>query len=467
MTEENLIPLPAETEPETEPVAEPEAAPAAAPETEPVAVPEAEPVAAPAAAPDNVPEADAGTESDDDVLARQIAALKTEQEEAALEAALAPADTSPQKKRHPVLKGLLIALLCLLVILGAVAAWLYYHDRQMSGVVPQGVTFAQTSFGGLANAEVRPKVESILNDLNSQQIDLQVASAQLQTPIKDFVSFDTTQIVDTITSTRAGIPLVERIRYEWSWQLRSWSWHIPYLDTTFSRTVPLSYSIDTTAVTSYVDTLSQKSATTAVNARLVLPEGSLVPTITPEVNGTSIVTTATVSQLSAAIKAAIKENKAQSITVAIKSGAPDVTAESLKDAPSIVVLLSAKKMELYRGSTLVRSMVTATGKPGYETKPDDYFIGAMRYNPTWINPYEDWSMNMPERISGPNGPLGARAMNVVKRNEAGDVVDYGYRIHGGTVGAGASSHGCLHLSNADVIWLYDQVALGTPVFIRP
>ena len=369
------------------------------------------------------------------------------------------------KKRHLALKTLLVVALCLIALLGAGAGYLYYHDQQMTDVVPQGVTFQQESFGGLRNNEVRPKVEAILADLGSQQINLQVADTKQSTPIMGFVSFDTTPAVDAITSIRASIPLLQRIRYEWSFKLRSYN--IPFLNTLLSRTIPLSYSLREQAVASYVAGLAQKSATAAVNAQLTLPEGSRAPVITPEINGMTVETTATIEQLSQAVRAAIRENQAQSITVATRMGAPEVTAASLKNAAVIVVHLSAKQMELYRGTTLVRSMVTATGKPGYETRPGDYFIGAMRRNPTWINPHEDWSMNMPETMSGPNGPLGARAMNVVKRNEAGQIVDYGYRIHGGTVGAGASSHGCLHLSNSDVIWLFDQVELGTPVFIRP
>jgi lipoprotein-anchoring transpeptidase ErfK/SrfK len=57
-------------------------------------------------------------------------------------------------------------------------------------------------------------------------------------------------------------------------------------------------------------------------------------------------------------------------------------------------------------------------------------------------------------------------MNVVTRNSAGEIVDYGYRIHSGSVGNGAATHGCLRLSQANSIWLYDQVEVNAPVFVR-
>jgi hypothetical protein len=44
----------------------------------------------------------------------------------------------------------------------------------------------------------------------------------------------------------------------------------------------------------------------------------------------------------------------------------------------------------------------------------------------------------------------------------------GFGIHGtsdpGSIGR-ATTHGCLRLSDADIAWLYDRVAIGTRVFV--
>jgi lipoprotein-anchoring transpeptidase ErfK/SrfK len=60
---------------------------------------------------------------------------------------------------------------------------------------------------------------------------------------------------------------------------------------------------------------------------------------------------------------------------------------------------------------------------------------------------------------GPNNPLGARAMYI-----SGTM----FRIHGTNNAAsigGAVSSGCIRMMNADVIDLYDRVAIGSPVYV--
>ena len=409
---------------------------------------------------------DAPAESDEpDLTAEPAPAAGEAAAAAALESEL-PARLVEKRaaKRRRSFRGKLVTVLiviaCLLIVLGGAAGFLYYHDDQMADTIPAGVSFYNASFGGLNKSEVHPKVESILDGLGAQEIKLQTIEASETAPsqtvtVKDFVSFDTTGIVNNIMSVRDKMPLLQRLRYDWL------HYHI-------SRKVSLPYSIDQTAVAAAVANLAKTTNAAAVDATLTLPDGSLTPVITPEKPGFTIETSTTAARLSQAIKAAVTDNQAQSFTIQAQMGAAKVTAADLAKEPLIVVALSRKQMYLYKGTTLVRTMITATGKPGFETRPGDYFIGEKRYAPTWINPHEDWSKSMPDRIGpGPGNPLGARAMNVVTRNAKGQIVDYGYRIHGGTVGAGASSHGCLHLSNSDVIWLYDQVDLGTPVLIRP
>jgi len=369
-----------------------------------------------------------------------------------------------EKKRHPVLKALLITLLCLVVVLGIGAGYLYYHDQQLADVIPDGVTFYHTSFAGLNKNEVAPKVASILDSLNAQNITMQVGGidttqtaqiAPVVVPVKNFVSFETTRIVDGITQARSKMSLAQRLRADW-------------LNQSISRTVPLSYTVDQMAVTSTVNTLAKKTNTGPVDAQMTLPEGKTAPVITPERIGLTIEASSTATRLNAAIKAAVTEDQPQSVTVQAQLGQPKVTAADLATTRSIVVFLSKKQMILFQGDTVMRTMVTATGAPEYATKPGDYFIGVKRYNPTWINPGDDWAKSMPKEIGpGPGNPLGPRAMNVDQRNSLGQIVDYGYRIHAGTTGGSAWSHGCLHLSESDVLWLYDQVKVGTPVFIRP
>lgn len=75
--------------------------------------------------------------------------------------------------------------------------------------------------------------------------------------------------------------------------------------------------------------------------------------------------------------------------------------------------------------------------------------------------YAKWSNGMP---GGPQNPLGARALYLY--NDKGQ--DTAIRIHGttepGSIGR-AVSNGCLRMRNEAVMALYDQVPIGTPVYV--
>lgn len=79
-------------------------------------------------------------------------------------------------------------------------------------------------------------------------------------------------------------------------------------------------------------------------------------------------------------------------------------------------------------------------------------------NPAAYKKYED---GMP---GGPRNPLGARALYLY--NDKGQ--DTAIRIHGttepGSIGR-AVSNGCLRMRNEAVMSLYDQVPVGTPVWV--
>ncbi|VDS07196.1 putative L,D-transpeptidase YnhG precursor [Paracoccus haematequi] len=75
--------------------------------------------------------------------------------------------------------------------------------------------------------------------------------------------------------------------------------------------------------------------------------------------------------------------------------------------------------------------------------------------------YGKWANGMP---GGPTNPLGARALYLY--NDKGQ--DTAIRIHGTTepnsIGR-AVSNGCLRMRNEAVMALYDQVPIGTPVYV--
>lgn len=102
-----------------------------------------------------------------------------------------------------------------------------------------------------------------------------------------------------------------------------------------------------------------------------------------------------------------------------------------------------------------------------------FTLGAKKEWPSWTptddmisrdpDHYAKWADGMP---GGPDNPLGARALYLY--DDAGN--DTFLRIHGTpepwTIGT-AVSNGCVRLANQHIALLYDEVALGAPVYLLP
>ena len=100
------------------------------------------------------------------------------------------------------------------------------------------------------------------------------------------------------------------------------------------------------------------------------------------------------------------------------------------------------------------------GQAGLETPAGQYTIDDKQVNPSWHVPDSPWAGDLAGQVipPGPDDPIKARWMGFY--NGAG--------IHGtdevSSLGT-AASHGCVRMSIPDVIELYPQVPLGTPIYI--
>ena len=142
------------------------------------------------------------------------------------------------------------------------------------------------------------------------------------------------------------------------------------------------------------------------------------------------------------------------VTVPLK---PEVTSAAFEKV--LLVHIGENKLYYYEDGKIVHEWPVATGQPEFPTPTGIFAVSEKRYMPTWINPDPTgWGAGMPESIPpGPSNPLGMRAINW-----GGTLI----RFHGTTatysLGYNAS-HGCVRMSNEDVIQLYDLVDVGTPI----
>lgn len=125
----------------------------------------------------------------------------------------------------------------------------------------------------------------------------------------------------------------------------------------------------------------------------------------------------------------------------------------------LVVSLSDRRVYLYRGESLRASYEIAVGKTGWETPTGSFSVISKQQDPVWQHPFTG------ELVPpGADNPLGSRWI--------GFWTDGAHQIgfHGTNeedlIGQ-AVSHGCLRMREADVQALYQQVAIGTVVDVKP
>ncbi len=153
----------------------------------------------------------------------------------------------------------------------------------------------------------------------------------------------------------------------------------------------------------------------------------------------------------------------KAISAGVDETKPEITTNELAKAyPTfITVSQSEYKLRLFKNLKLVKSYDVAVGGGGYYTPTGLFSIQDKQYNPTWNVPTSSWAGDLAGQSipPGPSNPLKARWMGIY--NGAG--------IHGtddtGSIGSSAS-HGCVRMLIPDVVELFDQVEVGTPIYIN-
>jgi hypothetical protein len=163
------------------------------------------------------------------------------------------------------------------------------------------------------------------------------------------------------------------------------------------------------------------------------------------------------------LKAAVLNARApDEITARARSVAPEVTkGEVAAEYPTYLTLdRSSFTLRLWKNLKLAKTYTVAIGAEGFDTPEGLYQIEAMEENPVWNVPESDWAGSLAGQSipPGPSNPIKARWMAIYE----------GAGIHGteetSSLGT-AASHGCVRMAIPDVEELYDEVELGTPIYL--
>jgi lipoprotein-anchoring transpeptidase ErfK/SrfK len=151
------------------------------------------------------------------------------------------------------------------------------------------------------------------------------------------------------------------------------------------------------------------------------------------------------------------------VTAPVRITKPKVTRAELADKYPVLLVAEryAFKLHLYKNLKLQRSYTVAVGAVGFDTPAGLYHIQNKAVDPAWSVPNAAWAGALAGTVVPggiPSNPLKERWLGIYD----------GAGIHGTdqTYSLGtAASHGCIRMAIPDVIELYDQVPVGTPIYI--
>lgn len=133
---------------------------------------------------------------------------------------------------------------------------------------------------------------------------------------------------------------------------------------------------------------------------------------------------------------------------------------------TILISNSRRTLDVVRDEASVERYTIGIGRLGF-TWTGTVKVGGKSEWPSWTPPAEmrQRQPDLPDMVPpGPLNPLGARALYLYRSGR-----DTLFRIHGtndaATVGGYVTS-GCFRLTNADILYLYPRVPVGTTVIVR-
>jgi lipoprotein-anchoring transpeptidase ErfK/SrfK len=342
-------------------------------------------------------------------------------------------------RRMQIVVVAVVAMLLALVGVG------YAYDSSEKDKIAAGVTVGGVDVGGMNEAEAKRAVRrQLLGPLrHSLRVGYDGESWTLDgRSLKVHADIDAAVDEALAESRDGGLP-GRLVRYVTGGSINE---QIP-AEVTYSRA----------AINRFVRKVADEVGREAQDASVEPSADSLE--VVPAENGRKLRDNLLTRQLRAAVLNADADHTIAARTHYTK---PDVTTKEVAAAyPSYLTLdRGAFTLRLWKDLKLAKTYTVAVGQEGLETPEGLYEIQEKEENPTWHVPESDWAGSLAGQDipPGPSNPIKARWMGIYE----------GAGIHGTeeTYSLGsAASHGCVRMAIPEVEELYDQVEVGTPIYI--
>lgn len=338
-----------------------------------------------------------------------------------------------------------IALLIAAVLLVVVVGGAYAYDSSQKDKIADGVTIGGVDVSGLDEDEAAAKVHRKL-------------VAPLRSSLKVGFDGETWQLSGEQLKIRADIDAAVAEALEESQEGGLPGRLVRYVsggEVEESISPEVAYSVP--AVNRFVRRVAEEINQEPQNADVEASGDSL--TVVAGQNGRKLRDNLLEKDLKAAV---LNANAPHTIVAKVHATKPEVTKKEVAaEYPSYLTLdRSTFTLRLWKNLKLAKTYTVAVGMEGLETPEGLYQIEAMEENPVWNVPESDWAGSLAGQTipPGPSNPIKARWMAIYE----------GAGIHGteetSSLGS-AASHGCVRMAIPDVEELYNEVEVGTPIFI--
>jgi lipoprotein-anchoring transpeptidase ErfK/SrfK len=342
-------------------------------------------------------------------------------------------------------RKLQIATAFFVAILLIAAVGAYAVDSSHSDEIAEGVTIGGVDVGELTPEEATKAVRASLVEPLRKKVTVNFEGVKYQlSPEKLEVSSDVDGMVGrALEESRSGGLPTRVWRYATGGEV----------DVAISPQITYSGQ----ALTEFIDKVTAEINREPVDASIEPSPASLSP-----VKGSDGVAVDE-DKLRSRLEAAVQSPHSRTVSAPVERVAPEVTTEELaaRYPTYITVDRSSFELTLWKDLEPAKTYTVAIGALGFDTPTGTYAIENMAVDPVWSVPDSDWAGSLAGTTvpgGSPENPLKARWMGIYA----------GAGIHGtddiGSLGT-AASHGCVRMSVPDVIDLYDQVDVGTPIYI--
>jgi lipoprotein-anchoring transpeptidase ErfK/SrfK len=335
----------------------------------------------------------------------------------------------------------LVAILVAILVVGAIAA--YAYDSARSDRIAEGVTVGGIDVGGLSADEARRKLDAQVATRVERPIAVTHGKTRFTLSAEDAdVRADVGGMVDDALAASRDGNVVTRVVRDLSGG-----------EEDVAVAARASYSQE--AADELVDRVKEKLDREPQDATLDFPSLAAVK----EKDGIAVERGALARQ----VAAALTSTGDRTVEAPVEVTKPEITRDELaKKYPTVLVAdRSTFQLKLYKDLKLAKTYTVAFGAAGYDTPTGLYNIQNKAVDPAWNVPDSDWAGDLAGQVipgGTPQNPLKARWLGIYD----------GAGIHGtddvGSLGS-AASHGCIRMSVADVIDVYDRVDVGTPIYI--